>query len=157
MWATVGEIVMPGHPFDALGKSTNKSKPPRAKETMSVSRAYGTPPALTTLLQGVSPGTLHAQAHARLTISVQLFFPLRRRPVRPRDSHRPANTHRPHAARAARCAWTRTHPSRPQGHTRGEGRCDRRGGRRSNGRQRGHEASVRLCGEAVAEDRARGG
>ncbi|OJT10716.1 hypothetical protein TRAPUB_12748 [Trametes pubescens] len=35
MWATVGEIVMPGHPFDALGKSTNKSKPPRAKETMA--------------------------------------------------------------------------------------------------------------------------
>lgn len=28
---------MPGHPFDALGKSTNKSKPPRAKETMCVS------------------------------------------------------------------------------------------------------------------------
>ena len=28
---------MPGHPFDALGKSTNKSKPPRAKETMWVS------------------------------------------------------------------------------------------------------------------------
>ncbi|KAI0633628.1 hypothetical protein C8Q77DRAFT_1217966 [Trametes polyzona] len=35
MWATVGEIIMPGHPFDALGKSTNKSKPPRAKETMA--------------------------------------------------------------------------------------------------------------------------
>ena len=36
IWATVGEIIMPGHPFDALGKSTNKSKPPRAKETMFV-------------------------------------------------------------------------------------------------------------------------
>ncbi|KAI0371053.1 hypothetical protein BV20DRAFT_1035409 [Pilatotrama ljubarskyi] len=35
IWATVGEIIMPGHPFDALGKSTNKSKPPRAKETMA--------------------------------------------------------------------------------------------------------------------------
>ena len=37
IWATVGEVIMPGHPFDALGKSTNKSKPPRAKETMCVS------------------------------------------------------------------------------------------------------------------------
>ncbi|OSD01261.1 hypothetical protein PYCCODRAFT_1412789 [Trametes coccinea BRFM310] len=35
IWATVGEIIMPGNPFDALGKSTNKSKPPRAKETMA--------------------------------------------------------------------------------------------------------------------------
>ncbi|KAI8969584.1 hypothetical protein BD414DRAFT_503102 [Trametes punicea] len=35
IWVTVGEIIMPGHPFDALGKSTNKSKPPRAKETMA--------------------------------------------------------------------------------------------------------------------------
>ncbi|KAI0674826.1 hypothetical protein C8Q78DRAFT_1075188 [Trametes maxima] len=35
LWATVGEIIMPGHPFNALGKSTNKSKPPRAKETMA--------------------------------------------------------------------------------------------------------------------------
>ncbi|KAI0823620.1 hypothetical protein BC628DRAFT_1420665 [Trametes gibbosa] len=35
VWATVGEIIMPGHPFDALGKSMNKSKPPRAKETIT--------------------------------------------------------------------------------------------------------------------------
>ncbi|PIL34091.1 hypothetical protein GSI_03802 [Ganoderma sinense ZZ0214-1] len=38
IWATVGEVIMPGHPFDALGKSTNKSKPPRAKETMTYLR-----------------------------------------------------------------------------------------------------------------------
>ncbi|KAI9068409.1 hypothetical protein FKP32DRAFT_1672323 [Trametes sanguinea] len=35
IWATVGEMIMPGNPFDALGKSTSKSKPPRAKETMA--------------------------------------------------------------------------------------------------------------------------
>ena len=33
IWSTVGEIIMPGHPFDASGKSTNK--PPNAKETMA--------------------------------------------------------------------------------------------------------------------------
>ncbi|KAM5543105.1 hypothetical protein V8D89_002979 [Ganoderma adspersum] len=38
IWATVGEVIMPGHPFDALGRSTNKSKPPRAKETMTYLR-----------------------------------------------------------------------------------------------------------------------
>ncbi|RDX50020.1 hypothetical protein OH76DRAFT_1402866 [Lentinus brumalis] len=42
IWATVGEIIMPGHPFDALGKSTNKSKPPRAKETMAYLRELST-------------------------------------------------------------------------------------------------------------------
>ena len=31
---------MPGNPFDALGKSTNKSRPPRAKETMFVLASY---------------------------------------------------------------------------------------------------------------------
>lgn len=43
IWATVGEVMMPGHPFDALGKSTNKSKPPRAKETMYVYTHSPTP------------------------------------------------------------------------------------------------------------------
>ncbi|TBU40912.1 hypothetical protein BD309DRAFT_1011154 [Dichomitus squalens] len=42
IWATVGEVIMPGHPFDALGRSTSKSKPPRAKETMAYLRELAT-------------------------------------------------------------------------------------------------------------------
>ncbi|KAH9940528.1 uncharacterized protein BXZ73DRAFT_88747 [Epithele typhae] len=42
IWAAVGEVIMPGHPFDALGKSTSKGKPPRAKETMSYLRELST-------------------------------------------------------------------------------------------------------------------
>ena len=34
MWATVGEVIMPGNPFDPSGSTA--AKPPRAKETMYV-------------------------------------------------------------------------------------------------------------------------
>ncbi|KAA1474250.1 hypothetical protein DENSPDRAFT_882650 [Dentipellis sp. KUC8613] len=33
IWSTVGDIIMPGHPFDVSGTSANK--PPRAKETIA--------------------------------------------------------------------------------------------------------------------------
>ncbi|TFY66225.1 hypothetical protein EVG20_g4860 [Dentipellis fragilis] len=33
IWSTVGDIIMPGHPFDVSGTSVNK--PPRAKETIA--------------------------------------------------------------------------------------------------------------------------
>ncbi|KAI0051252.1 hypothetical protein FA95DRAFT_1602923 [Auriscalpium vulgare] len=33
IWTTVGDIIMPGHPFDVSGKGPNK--PPRAKETIA--------------------------------------------------------------------------------------------------------------------------
>ncbi|KAG5646305.1 hypothetical protein DXG03_003902 [Asterophora parasitica] len=34
IWATIGDIIMPGHPFDISGRGTG-SKPPRAKETIA--------------------------------------------------------------------------------------------------------------------------
>ncbi|KAG1777023.1 hypothetical protein EV702DRAFT_299960 [Suillus placidus] len=35
IWSTVGEIIMPGHPFDLTGSISGRSKPPRAKETLA--------------------------------------------------------------------------------------------------------------------------
>lgn len=35
IWNTVGEIIMPGHPFDPTGSISGGSKPPRAKETLA--------------------------------------------------------------------------------------------------------------------------
>jgi hypothetical protein len=35
IWSTVGEIIMPGHPFDPTGSISGGSKPPRAKETLA--------------------------------------------------------------------------------------------------------------------------
>lgn len=34
IWSTVGDIIMPGHPFDISGSSGSGKYPPRAKETM---------------------------------------------------------------------------------------------------------------------------
>ncbi|KAG2153688.1 uncharacterized protein EDB93DRAFT_1134153 [Suillus bovinus] len=35
IWSTMGEIIMPGHPFDPTGSMSGRSKPPRAKETLA--------------------------------------------------------------------------------------------------------------------------
>ncbi|KAH9916231.1 hypothetical protein B0H21DRAFT_781976 [Amylocystis lapponica] len=35
IWATIGEIIMPGHPFDVSGSGKGGGKPPRAKETIA--------------------------------------------------------------------------------------------------------------------------
>lgn len=36
IWATVGDLIMPGHPFDVSSSASAGTKPPRAKETMYV-------------------------------------------------------------------------------------------------------------------------
>jgi hypothetical protein len=36
IWSTVGEIIMPGHPFDSTGSVSGRNKPPGAKETLYV-------------------------------------------------------------------------------------------------------------------------
>ncbi|OJA18410.1 hypothetical protein AZE42_06387 [Rhizopogon vesiculosus] len=43
IWSTVGEIIMPGHPFDPTGSVSGGSKPPRAKETLYVRSNLSSP------------------------------------------------------------------------------------------------------------------
>ncbi|OBZ66565.1 hypothetical protein A0H81_13479 [Grifola frondosa] len=35
IWVIVGELIMPGHPFDVTDAGTSKKRPPRAKETIA--------------------------------------------------------------------------------------------------------------------------
>ncbi|KAI0644633.1 hypothetical protein C8Q79DRAFT_913138 [Trametes meyenii] len=84
LWATVGEIIMPGHPFDALGKSTNKSKPPRAKETMAylqeLSNHAPTPtsPSASSFssLSGTAPGGPNSAPTAQQVLTAHMLLML---------------------------------------------------------------------------------
>ncbi|KAJ7209532.1 hypothetical protein GGX14DRAFT_451835 [Mycena pura] len=57
IWSTAGDIIMPGHPFDASGTGTG-NKPPRAKETIahlqSVAALTPTPASPSTTISSIS-------------------------------------------------------------------------------------------------------
>ncbi|KAI0768667.1 hypothetical protein BD413DRAFT_614186 [Trametes elegans] len=84
IWATVGEIIMPGHPFDALGKSTNKGKPPRAKETMaylhelSIHQPTPASPSASSFssLSGAAPGPPGAGPSAQQVLTAHMLLAL---------------------------------------------------------------------------------
>ncbi|KAL4253499.1 hypothetical protein ABKN59_002089 [Abortiporus biennis] len=58
IWATVGEIIMPGHPFD-ISSSSSGNRPPRAKETIAHLQSLSS--------QALSPTSPTASSHSSLS------------------------------------------------------------------------------------------
>lgn len=76
IWSTMGDIIMPGHPFDVATAATS-NKPPRAKETMFVL------PPLIFFAYSFTSITAHSSKHSPRN----LLLPHPPPPTRPQRSH----------------------------------------------------------------------
>lgn len=82
IWSTVGEIIMPGHPFDPTGSG---SKPPRAKETLahleSLSSQTPSPTSPTaSSFSSLAPSMIHGQPTSQQITTCQLLLILLKQP-----------------------------------------------------------------------------
>ncbi|KAG1865862.1 hypothetical protein DFJ58DRAFT_863502 [Suillus subalutaceus] len=83
IWSTVGEIIMPGHPFDPTGSISGGSKPPRAKETMHVHSSFYTPsPTSPTAssFSSLAPSMITGQPTSQQIATCQLLLTLLKQP-----------------------------------------------------------------------------
>ncbi|KAG0708318.1 hypothetical protein DFH29DRAFT_891901 [Suillus ampliporus] len=85
IWSTVGEIIMPGHPFDPTGSVSGGSKPPRAKETLahleSLSSQTPSPtsPAASSF-SSLAPSMITGQPTSQQIATCQLLLALLKQP-----------------------------------------------------------------------------
>ncbi|KAG1851109.1 hypothetical protein F4604DRAFT_1592568 [Suillus subluteus] len=85
IWSTVGEIIMPGHPFDPTGSISGGSKPPRAKETIahleSLSSQTPSPTSPTTSsFSSLAPSMITGQPTSQQIATCQLLLTLLKQP-----------------------------------------------------------------------------
>ncbi|KAG2072313.1 hypothetical protein BDR04DRAFT_1051777 [Suillus decipiens] len=85
IWSTVGEIIMPGHPFDPTGSISGGSKPPRAKETLahleSLSSQTPSPTSPTTSsFSSLAPSMIPGQPTSQQIATCQLLLTLLKQP-----------------------------------------------------------------------------
>ncbi|OAX40838.1 hypothetical protein K503DRAFT_798455 [Rhizopogon vinicolor AM-OR11-026] len=85
IWSTVGDIIMPGHPFDPTGSVSGGSKPPRAKETiahlesLSSQTPSPTSPAASSF-SSLAPSVIHGQPTSQQIATCQLLLTLLMQP-----------------------------------------------------------------------------
>ncbi|KAG2153871.1 hypothetical protein DEU56DRAFT_426235 [Suillus clintonianus] len=85
IWGTVGEIIMPGHPFDPTGSVSGGSKPPRAKETiahlesLSSQTPSPTSPAASSF-SSLAPSMIPGQPTSQQIATCQLLLTLLKQP-----------------------------------------------------------------------------
>lgn len=85
IWNTVGEIIMPGHPFDPTGSISGRSKPPRAKETLahleSLSSQTPSPTSPTaSSFSSLAPSVVPGQPTSQQIATCQLLLTLLKQP-----------------------------------------------------------------------------
>ncbi|KAG2031292.1 hypothetical protein BDR03DRAFT_972865 [Suillus americanus] len=85
IWSTVGEIIMPGHPFDPTGSMSGGSKPPRAKETLahleSLSSQTPSPTSPTaSSFSSLAPSMITGQPTSQQIATCQLLLTLLKQP-----------------------------------------------------------------------------
>ncbi|KAG1746080.1 hypothetical protein EDB19DRAFT_2023448 [Suillus lakei] len=85
IWSTVGEIIMPGHPFDPTGSVSGRSKPPRAKETLahleSLSSQTPSPTSPTaSSFSSLAPSMISGQPTSQQIATCQLLLTLLKQP-----------------------------------------------------------------------------
>ncbi|KAG2364372.1 hypothetical protein BDR07DRAFT_1401546 [Suillus spraguei] len=85
IWSTLGEIIMPGHPFDPTGSISGGSKPPRAKETLahleSLSSQTPSPTSPTTSsFSSLAPSMIPGQPTSQQIATCQLLLTLLKQP-----------------------------------------------------------------------------
>lgn len=85
IWNSVGEIIMPGHPFDPTGSISGRSRPPRAKETLahleSLSSQIPSPTSPTaSSFSSLAPSTVPGQPTSQQIATCQLLLTLLKQP-----------------------------------------------------------------------------